>query len=130
MTFSRTSLLITILLLIFTTTFAQQNKADSSTVNNTQPFNNINEFQKYTEVRISPEFKAQNKGIINVSFEVDTNGVIDKARIISGITPALDAEVLRIVQSNPQWKPAIQGGKRVRARYRIGIKITPPATKH
>lgn len=92
----------------------------------------INEFSKYVSDHIIYPKELSNtkiEGTIHVYFEVDTNGVIDNVRIIKGINEILDNEAIRVVKASPHWKPAMQGSKRVRVRYRIPVKIKPPETE-
>lgn len=64
-------------------------------------------------------------GTIFVVFEIDTNGVVDTARVIKGLNAYLDAEAVRVIKASPKWKPAVDAIKR-RQRFRIGVKINPP----
>ena len=93
-----------------------------------EPIGGFDEFALYISknVKYPPELKGTKiGGTIYVYFEVDTNGVIDKVKIMAGLNAYLDAEAMRVVKSSPKWKPATQGPVKVRIRKKIGVKINP-----
>ena len=62
-------------------------------------------------------------GIVRVSFVVDEQGKIRKAKIISPqkLGDGLDEEALRVVNNMPEWKPGTVHGKRVKTRLELPI---------
>ncbi|MDR1761358.1 MAG: TonB family protein, partial [Bacteroidales bacterium] len=50
-------------------------------------------------------------GTVIVKFIVTAEGSIENAKILKGIHPSLDKEVIRVVQLLPLWQPAIVNGK-------------------
>jgi len=46
-----------------------------------------------------------------VSFVVNEKGIVENAKVISGINPELDMEAIRLIKSMPQWQPAYYKGK-------------------
>jgi TonB family protein len=46
-----------------------------------------------------------------VSFVVNKEGMVQDAKVVSGIDPELDMEAIRLVKSMPQWEPAYYKGK-------------------
>lgn len=76
-------------------------------------------------VKYPEEAKSRNiTGNVFVSFTVNTEGKIEKVRITrtSG-NEALDTEAMRVVQSMPDWKPAVQHGEAVAVEYTIPIQF-------
>lgn len=65
--------------------------------------------------------KAQGK--VFVSFVVNSEGKIEKAKIERSVTPALDAEALRVVNKMPDWKPGRQRGQAVSVEYTVPIEF-------
>ena len=61
------------------------------------------------------------QGVVVVQFTVDTTGKVTKAHIVRSIHPELDAEALRVVNSFPAWKPAMQNGKPVASKYTMPV---------
>lgn|GEM_PF-450094 len=64
-------------------------------------------------------------GIVRVSFVVDENGHITKARLVNPrkVGEGLDEEALRVVSTMPEWKPATLHGKKVRTRLELPISF-------
>ncbi len=70
--------------------------------------------------------EAVTKGIqgkVFVSFVVNSEGVIENAKIERSVDPALDAEAIRVISSMPSWIPAKQKGKPVSASMTIPINF-------
>ena len=61
------------------------------------------------------------QGVVVVQFTVDTKGKVTRAHIVRSIHPELDAEALRVVNSFPAWKPAMQNGKPVASKYTMPV---------
>lgn len=55
--------------------------------------------------------KNNEHGRVVVRFLVSKTGKVIKPAVIRGVSPALDAEALRIVSSMPDWNPGYQDGK-------------------
>ena len=67
--------------------------------------------------------KEKLEGRVLVSFVVAKDGSICEAKVVSSVSPDLDAEALRVVNSMPRWKPGRQNGKVVRVRYTLPISF-------
>lgn len=69
---------------------------------------------------------AQENGIqgkVYVTFVVGKDGSVYNAVIARGVDPALDKEALRVVNSQPKWKPGKQRGKPVNVSYTVPINF-------
>ena len=68
---------------------------------------------------------AQVTGRVVVAFDVDVNGNVANIEVEQGIGFGCDEEALRVVESMPRWKPAIQNGapKVVRIRLPIAFQL-------
>lgn len=51
------------------------------------------------------------QGSTIVSFVVNEKGMVEDAKVVSGIDPELDMEAIRLVKSMPHWQPAYYKGK-------------------
>jgi len=60
---------------------------------------------------VEQENGVQGKG--EVRFVVDTNGRVKNPRVIRSVSPALDTEALRVVNTLPDFTPAEKDGKKV-----------------
>ncbi|MES2591208.1 MAG: energy transducer TonB [Bacteroidota bacterium] len=60
---------------------------------------------------------------IYVSFIVNGKGKIGTPKILKGINSDLDKEALRVVNSMPNWKPAIRDGEPTSVNYNLPIKL-------
>jgi len=64
---------------------------------------------------------AGEEGRVIVNFVVETDGRVTDARVVRSVSPLLDAEALRVVQSMPAWTPGMQNGEAVRVKYTIPV---------
>ena len=62
-------------------------------------------------------------GIVQVQFVVDLDGSLSQIKILRGVHPIIDKEVLKVIENSPKWEPAFQSGRYVRAMYGISIKF-------
>ncbi len=74
---------------------------------------------KYPEEAI----KDKTQGKVFVSFVVSSTGKVELAKIERSVSPALDAEAIRVVNSSPDWKPGMQRGQAVSVAYTIPIEF-------
>lgn len=65
--------------------------------------------------------KAKKQGRVIVTFVIQKDGSVTKARIAKSVDPELDAEALRIVKAMPNWTPGTQDGKPVNVKYTIPV---------
>ncbi len=77
----------------------------------------IQEHMKFPESAI--EMGIEGKVIL--SFVINSRGAVENAKILRGVDPALDQEVIRVIQSSPKWIPGKQGGKAVKQQFTIPI---------
>ncbi len=83
-----------------------------------------NAFRKYIIENIKFPVQAQESGLsgkVQVQFVVDLDGSLSQIKILRGVHPSIDKEVLRVIENSPKWDPAIQSGRYVRAMYGIVI---------
>ncbi len=70
--------------------------------------------------------KAKDEGIegmVVVRFIVEKDGNITGKKILKGLSPELDEEVLRVVEQMPRWIPGKNGNKKVNVRFTLPIKF-------
>jgi len=67
--------------------------------------------------------KANAQGTVIVNFVVNSNGKGERAKVVRGVHPALDAEAIRVVNSLPDWKPGKQRGTAVDVVYTMPIEF-------
>jgi len=60
---------------------------------------------------------------IYVEFIIDKNGAVKNAKILKGISPDLDKEALRVINSMPKWIPGKQTGKPVDVKMLYPIQL-------
>jgi Gram-negative bacterial TonB protein C-terminal len=61
------------------------------------------------------------RGVVIVSFLVDSNGEVHDPKVTSGVNEKLDAEARRLVSIMPKWRPALKNGIAVSMRTKIHI---------
>lgn len=72
-----------------------------------------------------PEEAVRNgvQGRVTVEFIVDKDGKVTDARVVKGVSDALDAEALKVVSASPKWKPGRVNGNKVRTVVSIPIEF-------
>ncbi|WP_329903975.1 TonB family protein [Porphyromonas pogonae] len=70
-----------------------------------------------------PEIAQENnvQGKVIVRFVVERDGSISNVEVARGVDPQLDKEAMRMVKAMPKWKPGMQQGKAVRARFTLPV---------
>lgn len=68
--------------------------------------------------------KNKQEGHVIVRFVVEKDGSLTDFAVARSVSPALDAEALRVAKMMPKWIPAKNKGKTVRMRYNIPIKFS------
>ncbi|HYF31248.1 MAG TPA: energy transducer TonB [Chitinophagaceae bacterium] len=61
------------------------------------------------------------EGAVTISFIVSKEGKITDVTVVKSAHPLLDKEALRLIQNSPNWTPAEQGGRPVKAYKRQTI---------
>ena len=83
-------------------------------------------FQKWIAENLQyPEVSKENneQGTVLAKFTVDKEGKITDVKVIRGVTPALDAETVRVLEAAPAWTAGTQGGEAVNVSYVLPIKF-------
>lgn len=65
----------------------------------------------------------QGNGTVYVRFTVDSLGYVQDPIILKGLDSLADAEVLRVVNNLPRFKPMFSEGKRVKVFYTIPVRF-------
>ena len=84
----------------------------------------LNNFRLYVQNSINYPIEAAQAGIqgkIIVQFAVNSKGYVVDSKILRGVHPALDNEVLRILSTSPKWIPGKKGGKLVKQQFFIPV---------
>ncbi len=61
------------------------------------------------------------QGKVTVSFIVNKDGSLSDYKVVTGVTPLLDAEALRVLKLMPKWTPGKEKGKTVRVQYTVPV---------
>ena len=80
---------------------------------------------KYPEVALQMNIR----GTILVYVVIMNDGSLHDLKIIRGLEPALDAEVIRVVKLMPLWRPAMQKGVAVNVRCTLPITVSSGKAK-
>ncbi|MEZ0539961.1 M56 family metallopeptidase [Fibrella arboris] len=73
--------------------------------------------------------KKKVEGKVFVNFVVNTDGAIDRIRILKGIGAGCDEEAVRVMSIMPKWLPGIQSGRPVAVQYTLPIAFSLGETK-
>lgn len=69
---------------------------------------------------------ARNKGIqgqVIVSFVISKEGEVQNPKILRGLGGGCDEEVLRVINSMPNWIPGVQDGIAVNTQFNLPVKF-------
>ena len=115
----------------------EKNQISSDNFSTSEPFVVVEEMPLYpggpeallkhiAENVIYPETAKQNnlQGRVIVRFVVTAEGKAGGASVLKGVSPELDNEAIRVVNSLPEFKPGRQGGKPVPVWYMVPITFT------
>ena len=61
------------------------------------------------------------EGRVIVQFIVERDGSISNIEVKRSVSPSIDAEAVRLVQTMPKWKPGKQRGQVVRVKYTLPV---------
>ena len=77
---------------------------------------------------VYPQEAKDNKieGKVFVSFIVEKDGTISNIKILRDIGGGCGAEVVRVINMMPKWKPGMQKGKPVRVHYNLPVNFSLP----
>jgi TonB family protein len=81
-------------------------------------------FREYLAQNIIYPEEAKKNGItgkVFVQFTVNSKGEVIDVKVTRGVSPSLDAEAVRVVQSSPLWDPGKQKGKPVDVQFTFPI---------
>ena len=63
------------------------------------------------------------EGVAYVAFQVTPTGKVDHVKLTKGFHSSADQEALRVVNSMPDWKPAMFNGEAVAVEYVLPIRF-------
>ncbi len=61
------------------------------------------------------------QGTVNVTFVITRVGEIKDVSVLSGISPGVDSEAVRMVRAMPPWNPGMKNGKAVNVQYNLPV---------
>lgn len=65
--------------------------------------------------------KAGIQGRVIVKFVIEADGTVTHPEIVRGVSPEVDAEVLRLIASMPKWTPGKVSGKEVASYFTLPV---------
>lgn len=81
-------------------------------------------FIKYLSQTITyPQIARRNnvQGRVVLTFTVEKDGKLSDVKVVSSLGPDIDAEAVRVIKNSSKWKPGIQYGEVVRAKYTVPV---------
>lgn len=63
------------------------------------------------------------QGSVVIQFMITKNGDIQDVKIVSGVTPLLDREAVRVISALPRWRPAKRAGRPVSIQSTISVNF-------
>lgn len=83
-----------------------------------------NEFPKWVNAHLCyPEIAKENgvQGIVTAQFTIYPDGRVGDIKVLKGVDPSLDREVIRAISLSPRWKPGKQRDLNVRVTYTFPV---------
>lgn len=87
---------------------------------------------KYLSESLKYPEKAKEKGIkgaVYASFIIDTEGEISHIKILRGLTPEMNHEVIRVIGAMSKWTPGEQDGKKVNVKMVLPVMFQLDSNK-
>ena len=82
------------------------------------------ELLKYIATNIKYPKESQDngeQGRVICSFIVGRDGSVNNTEVLRGVTPLLNEEAVRVINTMPRWNPGMQRGKAVAVKYTVPI---------
>lgn len=82
------------------------------------------ELLKYIATNIKYPKESQDngeQGRVISSFIVGRDGSVNNPEVLRGVTPLLNEEAVRVINTMPRWNPGMQRGKAVAVKYTVPI---------
>jgi periplasmic protein TonB len=80
-------------------------------------------FSKFLSRNLKWKNDLDARGIVLISFIVEKNGSLTHITVLHGLTPALNAEALRVIRLSPRWIPAKGNGRPIRNYFIVPIRF-------
>lgn len=88
--------------------------------------NDANTFSKWVAERLKIPQEVLDNGVFGrviATFIVDKDGSIVDIKIMKGLDPLVDNELIRVLKLSPKWEPGYQTGKPIRVSYQFPLMI-------
>ena len=82
------------------------------------------ELLKYIATNIKYPKESQDngeQGRVICSFIVGRDGSVNNPEVLRGVTPLLNEEAVRVINTMPRWNPGMQRGKAVAVKYTVAM---------
>lgn len=82
------------------------------------------ELLKYIATNIKYPKESQDngeQGRVICSFIVGRDGSVNNPEVLRGVTPLLNEEAVRVINTMPRWNPGMQRGKAVAVKYTVPV---------
>lgn len=109
--------------LIDSTRKAIRNYSDARIVEPTYP-GGVKAFNKYLRRNMhypKPDKENNISGVVLLNFIIERDGKVNNVRALNHVSPLIDAEAVRVMNSSPPWIPGSRYGLQVRVWYSIPI---------
>ncbi len=84
------------------------------------------ELRKFIASNIKYPVEAAKSGIqgrVFVMFNVNSEGKVEKAKVVRGVHPLIDEEALRVINMLPNWTPGEHEGEKVSVQFTVPINF-------
>ncbi len=81
---------------------------------------------RYPEKDLQQRTNLENnrtEGVVEVYFEINEEGNVERAKVVRSVNPEIDAEAVRTIESLPQMQPAIENGEPAQVRFIVPISV-------
>ena len=67
--------------------------------------------------------KDKTEGKVTVKFTINTIGKVSDIKILRSLSNSIDNEIIRVLNTSPDWKPGLQKGKAVNQQFVIPVNF-------
>ncbi|MES2279569.1 MAG: energy transducer TonB [Bacteroidota bacterium] len=84
----------------------------------------MDKFQKYITDNLKPDASCKAGHKAFVCFWVDKDGQVSHVQILRGnVSKQMQAQIIKIFENSPRWKPGMQNGRAVKQYYTFPLKF-------
>lgn len=93
------------------------------------PVTGVKAYNKYLETALrypADAIAAKIEGKVTVEFQIGRDGSVNNFKVIRGLSPSCNDEVIRLVKEGAAWRPSFQNRSAVESTARVRVRFKLP----